>query len=328
MTRNEIMSETIQNRYEFAYLFDVENGNPNGDPDAGNMPRVDPETNFGIVTDVCLKRKVRNYVTLKQCDADATKPGYEIYVKERGILSNEQRKAFESLRVKAGDQAHDDARLWMCQNYYDIRTFGAVMSTGKIEKGDREKYKALVDPKAKKPQWNCGQVRGPVQLTFARSVEPIIPLVYSITRVALTNASDTRKETVATEEGERAGSGQFGRKHAIPYGLYKAEGYISAHLAKQTHFSKEDLELLWQALINMFDHDRSAARGKMAARALVVFKHDSMLGNAPAHLLLDRLKVERADSMEKPARKYTDYKVTLDEKNMPKGVAVEKKLWS
>lgn len=322
------MSKAIENRYEFAYLFDVENGNPNGDPDAGNMPRVDPETNHGIVTDVCLKRKIRNYVTLRQCDGDAAKPGYEIYVKERGILANEQRRAFESLKVQAGDQANDNARRWMCQNYYDVRTFGAVMSTGKIEKEDKEKYKPLVDPKAKRPQWNCGQVRGPVQLTFAKSLEPIIPLEYSITRVALTNVSDTRKEAVTTEEGERAGSGQFGRKHAIPYGLYKAEGYISAHLAKQTHFTEEDLELLWQALVNMFDHDRSAARGKMAARVLVVFKHDSMLGNAPAHTLLDRLKVERTNSDNKPARAYSDYKVTLDETDMPKGVTVERKLWS
>lgn len=322
------MSNAIENRYEFVYLFDVENGNPNGDPDAGNMPRIDPETSFGIVTDVCLKRKIRNYVALRQCDNGGARRGNEIYVKERGILANEQRKAFESLKVKAGDQANDDAKNWMCQNYYDVRTFGAVMSTGKIEKKDKEQYKDLVDPKAKKPQWNCGQVRGPVQLTFGKSIEPIVPLEYSITRVALTNASDTRKESIATAEGERAGSGQFGRKHAIPYALYKVEGYISAHLAKQTGFNEEDLALLWQALINMFDHDRSAARGKMVARVLVAFKHDSMLGNAPAQMLLERLNVQRSAPDSTPARAYSDYQVTLDENDLPKGVTIERILWS
>jgi CRISPR-associated protein Csd2 len=321
------MANAIENRYEFVYLFDIENGNPNGDPDAGNMPRIDPETNLGIVTDVCLKRKVRNYVTLIQSDDGTAKPYRDIYVKERGILANEQRRAFESLKVKAGDQTNDDAKAWMCRNYFDVRTFGAVMSTGKIEQKDKEKYRDLINPKAKKPQWNCGQVRGPVQITFARSVEPIVPLEYSITRVALTNAADTGKESVVSDEGEKAGSGQFGRKHTVPYALYRTEGFISAHLAKQTGFTEDDLELLWQALINMFDHDRSAARGKMAARVLVAFKHDSMLGNAPAHTLLARLKVSR-DSTDKPPRAYTDYRVVLNEADVPRGVTIQKLLWS
>jgi CRISPR-associated protein Csd2 len=319
------MSKPIENRYEFAYLFDVENGNPNGDPDAGNMPRVDPETNFGIVTDVCLKRKIRNFVEIKN-SIDGKMLGCEIYVKERGILANEQRKAFVALKIKAGDEEIDDAKNWMCRNYFDVRTFGAVMSTGKIEKEDKDKYKENIDQKAKKPKWNCGQVRGPVQLTFGKSIEPIVPLEYTITRVALTNASDTKKESVISEEGEKAASGQMGKKNILPYGLYRADGYISAHLAQQTGFTEDDLQLLWDALINMFDHDRSAARGKMVARALVTFKHESMLGNALAHTLLDRLNICR-DSSDKPARSFSDYKVTLDELNMPKGVTAMKLLW-
>lgn len=320
------MSEIIKNRYEFVYLFDVENGNPNGDPDAGNMPRIDPETNHGIVTDVCLKRKVRNYVTLTQCEDGKVKPRYNIYVKERGILANEQRHAFEALKsegVKASEQANDKARQWMCNNYYDVRTFGAVMSTGKIEGDDKKQYNELIDPKAKKPQWNCGQVRGPVQLNFARSIEAIVPLEYSITRVALTNVSDTRKEAVQTEEGEKAGSGQFGRKHAIPYGLYRAEGYISAFLAEQTGFNEKDLELLWEALQNMFEHDHSAARGKMCARKLFAFKHDSALGNAPAHKLFELITVKRSGDTSKPARAFSDYIIEVDKSGIPKGVTLE-----
>lgn len=319
------MNNSIENRYEFVYLFDVENGNPNGDPDAGNMPRVDPETNFGIVTDVCLKRKIRNYVTLKYSDETA-KTGYNIYVKERGILANEQRKAFESLKIKAGDQENDDAKSWMCRNHFDVRTFGAVMSTGKIEPEDKNKYKDIINPKAKKPKWNCGQVRGPVQLTFAKSIEPIIPLEYTITRVALTNASDTRKDSIISDDVETAVSGQMGKKNIVPYGLYRAEGYISAHLAQKTGFNEDDLELLWEALKNMFDHDHSAARGKMAARRLIAFKHSGKLGNAPAHELLKRVKVSPV-SDEKPARSFEDYDSDLDESNLPEGVTVLKILW-
>jgi CRISPR-associated protein Csd2 len=320
------MSNTIQNRYEFVYLFDVENGNPNGDPDAGNMPRIDPETGHGIVTDVCLKRKIRNFVTItKQGER-----GFEIYVKERGILAVEQRKAYEALKddgVKASGQANEKARGWMCKNFFDVRAFGAVMTTGKIEKEDKEKHKALIDLNAKNPQWNCGQVRGPVQFTFARSIEPVLPLEYSITRVALTNVSDTRKEAVVTEEGEKAGSGQFGRKHAIPYGLYRSHGFVSPHLAglpNGTGFSEHDLNLLWEALCNMFEHDRSAARGLMSTRQLIIFKHDSGLGNAPAHSLFERVTVRRVDE-SKPAREFKDYKVEINEDNLPAGISIMKR---
>ncbi len=313
------MSESknpITHRYDFIYFFDVKDGNPNGDPDAGNQPRIDPETGQGIVTDVCLKRKVRNFVTL----AKAGEAYYDIYVKERGILANEQRKAYEALKddgVKASGQANEKARQWMCQTFYDVRTFGAVMSTGKIENEDKEKYKDLLDPKAKKPQWNCGQVRGPVQMTFARSVSPILSLEHSITRVALTNASDTKKEAVETDEGEKAGSGQFGQKNTIPYALYCAYGFVSPQLASQTGFSEDDLELLWESLINMFEHDRSAARGLMSARRLIVFEHQSALGNAPAHKLFDLVE---AKLINKPARNYGDYKIAIDRDNLPQGI--------
>jgi CRISPR-associated protein Csd2 len=324
------MKNAIQNRYEFVYLFDVENGNPNGDPDAGNMPRVDPETGHGLVTDVCLKRKIRNYITLaKTNEQGGNEPGFDIYVKERGILANEQRKAYLALRdqrVKAGGQANDKARQWMCNNFFDVRAFGAVMSTGKIEGEDKETYKDSIDPNAKRPQWNCGQVRGPVQMTFARSVEPIVILEHSITRVALTNVSDTQKEAVESEEGEKAGSGQFGRKHTVPYGLYRVEGYVSAHLANQTGFSQNDLNLLWKALIDMFDHDHSAARGKMNARKLVIFKHESALGNAPAYRLFDLVKVRRATDSTKPARAFSDYEVLIERERVPQGVTLEEKI--
>lgn len=290
------MSKAIENRYEFALLFDVENGNPNGDPDAGNMPRIDPETNFGIVTDVCLKRKIRNFVEMTK---GRVKP-WDIYVQEKAILTSKQGEAYAEAKVKEaeGGDRIANARDWMCKNFFDIRTFGAVMSL---------------------KENNCGQVRGPVQLNFARSIEPITPLEVTITRMAVA----TEKEAKSQEGDNRT----MGRKNIVPYGLYRAEGYISAHLAKQTGFSEDDLALLWEALANMFDHDRSAARGKMASRALVTFKHDSLMGNAHAHLLLDRLKVSR-DSSEKPARAYTDYRVGLDEANMPTGVTVQKLLWS
>ncbi len=290
------MTKTLENRYEFVYLFDVENGNPNGDPDAGNMPRIDPETNYGIVTDVCLKRKIRNFVEIAK---NRHKP-YDIYVQEKAILTAKQGEAYaaEDVKKAEGGDKITKARDWMCRNFFDIRTFGAVMSL---------------------KENNCGQVRGPVQMNFARSIEPVVPLEVTITRMAVA----TEREAKSQEGDNRT----MGRKSIVPYGLYKAEGYISAHLAKQTGFSEEDLELLWQALINMFDHDRSAARGKMAARVLVVFKHDNALGNAPAHTLLSRLNATR-DATDKPARAYTDYKVNLDEANLPKGITVQKLLWS
>lgn len=322
---SEAKKNPITHRYDFVYFFDVKDGNPNGDPDAGNQPRMDPETGHGIVTDVCLKRKVRNFVTL----AKAGEPRYyDIYVKERGILANEQRKAYEALKdegVKASGQANEKARQWMCQNFYDVRTFGAVMTTGKIEDEDKEKYKDLLDLAAKKHQWNCGQVRGPVQMTFARSVSPILSLEHSITRVALTNVSDTKKEAVESDEGEKAASGQFGQKNTIPYALYCAYGFVSPQLATQTGFSEADLELLWESLINMFEHDRSAARGLMSARRLIVFEHASALGNAPAHKLFD-LVVAKSKDESRPARDYGDYDVVIDKDNIPSGVKMEDKI--
>ncbi|WP_027370386.1 type I-C CRISPR-associated protein Cas7/Csd2 [Desulfovermiculus halophilus] len=288
----------IQNRYEFVYLFDVENGNPNGDPDAGNMPRIDPETGHGLVTDVCLKRKVRNFVDIAKSDNE----GFNIYVAEKAVLNQTNEMAYKALELKPEKKKlpkkWEDARKvtrWMCDNFYDIRTFGAVMTT----------------------EVNCGQVRGPVQLTFAKSIGPIVPAEVSITRMAVTNERDLEKERT------------MGRKHIIPYALYRAEGYISAHLAdgdKGTGFSEADLDLLWQALENMFDHDHSAARGKMNARGLVVFKHDSKLGNAPAHKLFDLVKVERATDPNIPARSFSDYQVMVDEASVPQGVTLENKI--
>lgn len=292
------MSEPIKNRYEFVVLFDVENGNPNGDPDAGNMPRVDPETGLGLVTDVCLKRKIRNYVeTLKE---NAT--GYRIYIKDGVPLNCSDAEAYKELELteknvkekkKADPNLDKKIRDWMCANFYDIRTFGAVMTTF---------VKAAL---------NCGQVRGPVQLGFARSVEPVMPQEVTITRVAITTEADAEKKGT-----------EMGRKYIIPYGLYRCEGYISANLArKTTGFDQEDLELLWQAILNMFENDRSAARGKMAVRELIVFKHDSELGCAPAWKLFDLVQVERADKDDPaPARSYRDYRVTVDEASLPAGV--------
>ena len=282
------MSEPIKNRYEFVVLFDVENGNPNGDPDAGNMPRVDPETGLGLVTDVCLKRKIRNYVeTVKE---DRT--GWRIYVKDGVPLNRSDAEAYAALDVtektvkekkKADPELDAKVRDWMCQNFYDIRTFGAVMTTF---------VKAAL---------NCGQVRGPVQLGFARSVEPVVP----------------------QEDAEKKGT-EMGRKYIVPYGLYRCEGYISANLArKTTGFSEEDLELLWQAILNMFEYDRSAARGKMAVRELIVFKHDSELGCAPAWKLFETVHVDRKQADDPaPARSYADYTVTVDEAGLPAGVTV------
>ena len=292
------MSEPIKNRYDFVILFDVENGNPNGDPDAGNMPRIDPETGHGLVTDVCLKRKIRNYVETAKGDAE----GYRIYIKDQVPLNRSDSEALKYLGVtgdlKAAKKADPDLdakiRDFMCRNFYDIRTFGAVMTT--FVKG------AL----------NCGQVRGPVQLGFARSVDPIVPQEVTITRIAITTEADAEKKGT-----------EMGRKHIVPYGLYRAEGYVSANLArKTTGFSQEDLQLLWQAILNMFENDHSAARGKMAVRELIVFRHDSELGNAPAYKLFDAVHIERRDPAAVP-RRYQDYLVTVDE-TLPEGVTCER----
>ena len=304
----------IRNRYDFVYLFDVTNGNPNGDPDAGNLPRLDPETNQGLVSDVCLKRKVRNFVAMIRGDG----AGYEIYVSERAILELQQKRAWDAIvpDAKASDRAklpRDDQKArditgWMCANFFDVRTFGAVMSTRGA---------------------NCGQVRGPVQFAFARSIEPVLPLEISITRMAATTEADAEsKGDIRT----------MGRKHIVPYGLYRAHGYVSACLAgdgaKGTGFSEEDLELLWMALEQMFDHDRSAARGEMAARRLVLFKHDSALGNHPAHRLFERVTVNRVFDGEAyepgdrrthnlpPARAYSDYAVDVDDNDVPTGLEI------
>lgn len=292
------MSEIIKNRYEFVILFDVENGNPNGDPDAGNMPRVDPETGLGLVTDVCLKRKIRNYVeTVKEDSA-----GYRIYIKDGVPLNTSDNEAYIALEIdgknvsekkKKDPEVDNKIRDWMCANFFDIRTFGAVMTT--FVKG----------------KLNCGQVRGPVQLSFARSVEPIVPQEVTITRIAITTEAD------AANKGT-----EMGRKYIVPYGLYRCEGYVSANLArKTTGFSEDDLSLLWEAVINMFENDHSAARGKMAVRELIIFKHDSELGAAPSYKLFDLVKIKRTNEDDiSPARKYSDYIVSVDEENLPQGV--------
>jgi len=291
------MAEIIKNRYDFVVLFDVENGNPNGDPDAGNMPRIDQETGHGLVTDVCLKRKIRNYVEAA-CEG---KEGYRIYVKERVPLERSNKEAFAYLGIndaeakdikKKDPDADVKIRDFMCKNFFDIRTFGAVMTTFTAAK------------------LNCGQVRGPVQLGFARSIDPIMPQEVAISRL-----------TVATENELESGKNtMLGRKFIVPYALYRVEGHISANLArKTTGFSEEDLELLWKAIINMFELDHSAARGNMAVRKLIVFKHENELGNAPAYQLFDRVKVLRHNT-ETPARSYSDYEIGIDKDNMPVGV--------
>ena len=283
------MSEAIQNRYEFVLLFDVKDGNPNGDPDAGNLPRIDPETGNGLVTDVCLKRKVRNYVGLIKGE----QPPFEIYVKEKAVLTNQQKKAYDALsdKDKEGATTAEQAKKWMCKNFFDIRTFGAVMSL---------------------KEFNCGQVRGAVQMGFARSIDCVFTGEHTITRMAVA--------TDAEAEKQKGDNRTMGRKFTIPYGLYRAHGFVSAPLAKQTGFSEEDLELFWGALMNMFDHDRSAARGEMALQKLIVFKHESELGNAPAHKLFQRIKVARKDE-SKPARSFADYEVTVDKAGL-QGVEV------
>lgn len=366
------MNEIIQNRYDFVLLFDVKDGNPNGDPDAGNLPRVDPETGHGLVTDVCLKRKIRNYVGLVKDSA----PPYDIYVKEKAVLGRAHERAFQELGIQLGEENRvpipDDVaeslaeltlpeglsidsvsdedtsvlvlaadldkkevQQWlkeekpkkavadfikaslknskarkptqdetkagtrqMCQNYYDIRTFGAVMSLRSAP--------------------NCGQVRGPVQLTFARSVEPVVPLEHSITRMAVA--------TEAEAEKQRGDNRTMGRKFTIPYALYRCHGFVSAPLAQRTGFNEDDLNLFWKALQEMFEHDRSAARGEMTARKLIVFKHQSALGNEPAHRLFDRVKVERNGNASSPPRSFADYKVTVDPASKPEGVDVDEKL--
>lgn len=289
------MSEVIKNRYEFVVLFDVENGNPNGDPDAGNMPRTDPETSYGIVTDVCLKRKIRNYVEM----ARENKAGYNILIKADKALNTKFTAAYEELGLKTGQKGKnaDDvasAQKYVCDNYFDVRTFGAVMSTG-------------TDP--------CGIVRGPVQLAFARSIDPVYPQDITITRQART--TEERQSTGNTTE--------MGKKSIVPYGLYRAEGYVSAMLAqKVTGFNEDDLELLWEAIINMFEHDRSAARGKMTVRKLYIFKHNSTIGNAPAGVLFDKINVVKKADID-ISRQFSDYEITVD-KTMPDGVELIEKL--
>ena len=290
------MSEPIKNRYEFVILFDVENGNPNGDPDAGNMPRLDPETGYGLVTDVCLKRKIRNYVETVKEDA----AGYRIYIKDGVPLNRSDAEALAHWNVdekaikdakKKDEKLDEKIRDFMCKEFFDIRTFGAVMTT------------------FVKNNLNCGQVRGPVQLGFARSVDPIIPQEVTITRVAITTETDAEKKGT-----------EMGRKYIVPYALYRCEGYVSANLArKTTGFSQEDLELLWQAIVNMFEYDHSAARGKMAVRELIVFQHDSELGSSPAHKLFELVSVQRKEGTDTP-RAYSDYTVSVDESRLPAGV--------
>ena len=293
-----MMREAIKNRYDFVVLFDVTNGNPNGDPDAGNMPRVDPETGLGLVTDVCLKRKIRNYVEDAKEDAE----GYRIYVKDSVPLETNDKEALkycDAEKVAEAKKKDPDldkkVRDFMCSNYYDIRTFGAVMTT------------------FVKASLNCGQVRGPVQFGFARSIEPIVPQEVTITRCAITTEKDAAKKNT-----------EIGRKYIVPYALYQAEGYVSANLARKvTGFSEEDLALLWQAIINMFENDHSAARGNMAVRELIVFEHDSELGNTPSYKLFERVHVQPKEE-GKAARSYEDYVVTVDTENMPAGVTCTK----
>lgn len=287
------MSETLKNRYEFVLFFEVENGNPNGDPDAGNMPRIDPETSQGLVTDVCLKRKIRNYIDLSQ----GGKENFDIYVRENAVLNETNLLPYNELDIKPESKklpkkAEDAAAVvqYMCNRFFDIRSFGAVMTT----------------------EVNCGQVRGPVQLGFSKSLDAIVPQEVTITRMAVTKTQDAEKERT------------MGRKHIVPYALYRAEGYISAALAQRTGFSEEDLELLWEALLNMFEHDHSAARGRMASRKLIIFKHDSTLGNAPAHKLFDLVTASRSN-LDAPPRNYKDYQICVAAEHLPAGVSIEER---
>uniref|UniRef100_B8DQ53 CRISPR-associated protein, Csd2 family n=1 Tax=Nitratidesulfovibrio vulgaris (strain DSM 19637 / Miyazaki F) TaxID=883 RepID=B8DQ53_NITV9 len=317
------MSQPISKRYEFVLFFDVENGNPNGDPDAGNLPRLDPETSHGLVTDVCLKRKVRNYISIAKGN---TEP-HLIFIKEKSILNSTIRRPYEEdpatkaclqewlaykknkKTPKPKEHYEDLAQKWLCQKHYDIRAFGAVMSTGEEEKNEDISSKIRM---------RAGQVRGPVQMAFARSVEPVVPLDISITRMAVA----TEREAEAQEGDNRT----MGRKSIIPYGLYRAEGFVSAHLAAQTGFTDDDLELFWQALESMFEHDHSAARGKMASRALIVFEHEGALGNAPAHKLFELVASPRAEGSTGPARAFEDYAITVNDAGAPAGVRVIRRL--
>ena len=289
---------SLSNRYDFVLVFDVKDGNPNGDPDAGNLPRLDAESGHGLVTDVSLKRKVRNYVGMVKGE----QPPFEIYIKEKAILNKTHERAYVAVgaedslkgddkKRKGGGETVDLARKWMCANFFDVRTFGAVMSTGV----------------------NCGQVRGPVQLTFGRSVDPIVALEHSITRMAVATEAEAEKQ-----QGDNR---TMGRKHTVPYGVYVAHGFVSAFLAKQTGFGSEDLELFFQALESMFEHDRSAARGEMTMRGLYVFKHDSELGNAHAHELFERIRVQKRPEVE-VARSFAEYSVSVRDDLMPAGVSL------
>lgn len=290
MMENKSFENAIENRYEFVVLFDVENGNPNGDPDAGNMPRVDAETGIGIVTDVCIKRKIRNYIQLKEEDSI----GNKIFIK--GVLNDKLENAYIALKIEKKTKKTEEikaAQKFMCRNYYDVRAFGAVMSTGDAP---------------------CGIVRGPIQINFAKSIDPIAAQEITITRMAITNQKDATK-----------GETEMGKKSFVPYALYKAEGFVSAKLAQDvTGFSNDDLELFWEAIINMFEHDHSAARGKMVVRKLIVFKHECALGNAPSHILFERVKVCKKDE-NTPARQYCDYDVQIIKDNMPRGVTIDEK---
>jgi CRISPR-associated protein Csd2 len=312
----------LSHRYDFVFLFDVSNGNPNGDPDAGNLPRLDPETNQGLVTDVCLKRKVRNYAEI----AKSREAGYAIYVQEGAVLNDKHRKAYIAVRGDAkaakdkklnpkDEKEAVDLRQFMCGNFFDIRAFGAVMSTGV----------------------NCGQVRGPVQLSFARSVEPVVPLEIAITRMAATTEGEKAKQEEGADD-ERTENRTMGRKYIVPYGLYRAHGFVAAKLSERTGFSDDDLSFLWDSLKNMFEHDRSAARGEMAARKLVVFEHASPLGNAQAHDLFERVRVERVSDGEAyligdkrldnapPARHFADYRIIVDREGLPENVRMHELL--
>lgn len=298
------MNTPIKNRYEFVFLFDVKNGNPNGDPDNANAPRMDFETQLGWVSDVCLKRKIRNYINLIKADDDG-KPeaGYDVYVKERSILNQTHQKAYDALGLKINDKTKaqernemaDKARSWMCQTYFDIRMFGAVMTTGV----------------------NCGQVRGPVQIAFSTSIDPIAAQEQSLTRMAVT--------TEAESENQEGSNRTMGRKDIVPYGLYRCHGFISAPFAAQTGFSEEDLEMLFQSLENMFDHDHSAARGEMNARGLLVFKHENKLGAAPSHKLFDLVTVLKKPDVEVP-RSFSDYEVSIDESAIPEGITLIRRI--
>lgn len=306
---SDVTTRPIEHRYEFVLLFDVKNGNPNGDPDAGNAPRIDPETGHGLVSDVCLKRKIRNFITLVKRGSDGNPlPGYDIYVKEKAILNDQHARGYKALGIdpknpdkpKDGESpAEERVRRWMCQTFFDIRMFGAVMSTGV----------------------NAGQVRGPVQVAFARSIQPIVSLEQAITRMAVT----TEREKQEQEKKQAGQARTMGRKEIVPYALYRAHGFISPYLADDTGFNEADLELLLQALVQMFDHDRSAARGEMGTCKLFVFEHGSKLGNAPARKLFDLIQVN-AKSAEQPPRSFDDYLVEISRDGLPSGVTLHERV--